>query len=215
MRNVLADLALESEAATALAMRLARAFDAQADEEQSLLRRILTPAAKYWICKRGPAVAAEAMEVLGGNGYVEEGPLARALPADAAQFDLGRRGQRHVPRRAAGARARRALHRRARRRASRRRAPAMRISMRTSTQLQRDLREPVQRRGPGARADAADRACRAGRAAGALRAAVCGGRVLRVAPRARALRRRCVRPSAERHGLRGDRRARLASPTGG
>jgi putative acyl-CoA dehydrogenase len=78
MRNVLADLALESEAATALAMRLARAFDAQNDEAQSLLRRVLTPAAKYWICKRGPAVAAEAMEVLGGNGFVEEFPLARA-----------------------------------------------------------------------------------------------------------------------------------------
>ena len=44
---------------------------------QSLLRRVLTPAAKYWICKRGPAVAAEAMEVLGGNGYVEDGPMAR------------------------------------------------------------------------------------------------------------------------------------------
>jgi putative acyl-CoA dehydrogenase len=77
MRNVLADLALEAEAATALALRLARAFDAGADEEQASLRRILTPAAKYWICKRGPAVGAEAMEVLGGNGYVEEGPLAR------------------------------------------------------------------------------------------------------------------------------------------
>ncbi len=77
MRNVLADLAIESEAATALAMRLAGAFDAQKDNQQSLLRRILTPAAKYWICKRGPAVAAEAMEVLGGNGYVEDGPMAR------------------------------------------------------------------------------------------------------------------------------------------
>jgi len=77
MRNVLADLALESEAATALAVRLAGAFDAQTDLQQSLLRRILTPASKYWICKRGPAVAAEAMEVLGGNGYVEDGPMAR------------------------------------------------------------------------------------------------------------------------------------------
>ena len=77
MRNVLADLALESEAATALSLRLARAFDAQTDEAESLLRRVLTPAAKYWICKRGPAVAAEAMEVLGGNGYVEEGVMAR------------------------------------------------------------------------------------------------------------------------------------------
>jgi putative acyl-CoA dehydrogenase len=77
MRNVLADLALESEAATALAMRLAGAFDAQADPQQALLRRVLVPAVKYWICKRGPAVAAEAMEVLGGNGYVEDGALAR------------------------------------------------------------------------------------------------------------------------------------------
>ena len=77
MRNVLADLALESEAATALALRLARAFDRHHEEEEALLRRVLTPAAKYWICKRGPAVGAEAMEVLGGNGYVEDGPLAR------------------------------------------------------------------------------------------------------------------------------------------
>ena len=77
MRSVLADLALESEAATALALRLARAFDAQDDEGEGLLRRVLTPAAKFWICRRGPMVAAEAMEVLGGNGYVEEGPLAR------------------------------------------------------------------------------------------------------------------------------------------
>jgi putative acyl-CoA dehydrogenase len=77
MRNVLADLAIESEAATALAVRLAGAFDAQTDARATLLRRILTPAAKYWICRRGPALAAEAMEALGGNGYVEEGPMPR------------------------------------------------------------------------------------------------------------------------------------------
>jgi len=77
MRNVLADLALECEAAIALAIRLARAFDAQQDELEAALRRVLTPVAKYWICKRAPAVGAEAMEVLGGNGYVEEGPIAR------------------------------------------------------------------------------------------------------------------------------------------
>jgi putative acyl-CoA dehydrogenase len=76
MRNVLADLALECEAAVVLAMRLARAFDSD-DEQEILLRRVMTPAAKYWICKRGPAVGAEAMEVCGGNGYIEEGPLAR------------------------------------------------------------------------------------------------------------------------------------------
>jgi putative acyl-CoA dehydrogenase len=81
MQNVLADLALESEAATAFALRLARCFDAhmsrQADPLEVLLGRILTPAGKYWLCKRGPAFGAEAMEVMGGNGYVEDGPLAR------------------------------------------------------------------------------------------------------------------------------------------
>jgi putative acyl-CoA dehydrogenase len=77
MQNVLADLALESEAATAFALRLARCFDEAADPCQALLGRVLTPAGKYWLCKRGPAFGAEAMEVLGGNGYVEDGPLAR------------------------------------------------------------------------------------------------------------------------------------------
>ncbi|MQA18721.1 isovaleryl-CoA dehydrogenase [Rugamonas rivuli] len=77
MQNVLADLALESEAATAFAMRLARCFDQGDDPAQALLARILTPAGKYWICKRGPAFGAEAMEVIGGSGYVEDGPLAR------------------------------------------------------------------------------------------------------------------------------------------
>ena len=77
MRNVLADLSLEYEAAVALAMRLARAFDAGDDPAEAAFRRLVTPAAKYWVCKRGPAFAAEAMEVLGGNGYVEEAPLGR------------------------------------------------------------------------------------------------------------------------------------------
>ena len=78
MANVLADLALESEAATLLAFRLARAFDASAvDERERELQRILTPVAKYWVCKRMVPVAVEAMECLGGNGYVEEAPLAR------------------------------------------------------------------------------------------------------------------------------------------
>lgn len=79
MRNVLADLSLECEAAVMLTMRLARAYDAQADEGAARLRRLLTPAAKYWVCKRAPAVCAETMEVLGGNGYVEDGPIARRL----------------------------------------------------------------------------------------------------------------------------------------
>ncbi|HEX8476738.1 MAG TPA: isovaleryl-CoA dehydrogenase [Telluria sp.] len=77
MQNVLADLALESEAATVFALRLARCFDESADPAQALLARILTPAGKYWLCKRGPGFGAEAMEVMGGNGYVEDGPLAR------------------------------------------------------------------------------------------------------------------------------------------
>jgi putative acyl-CoA dehydrogenase len=73
MRNVLADLALESEAATALAIRLARAFDNPADAHEAAMARLLTPIAKFWICKRGSHFAQEAMECLGGNGYVEEG----------------------------------------------------------------------------------------------------------------------------------------------
>ena len=77
MRNVLADLALECESHIALVMRLARAFDAQEDQAETLLRRVLTPVAKYWVCKRAPTVIAETMEVLGGNGYIEEGPIAR------------------------------------------------------------------------------------------------------------------------------------------
>jgi putative acyl-CoA dehydrogenase len=78
MQNVLADLAVESEAATALALRVAGAFDrAGGDPVEAALRRIVTPAAKYWLGKRAPAAIAEAMEVLGGNGYVEESPLPR------------------------------------------------------------------------------------------------------------------------------------------
>lgn len=73
MRNVLADLALESEAATALAMRLARAFDRPGQAHEAAMARLLTPVAKFWICKRGSHFAQEAMECLGGNGYVEEG----------------------------------------------------------------------------------------------------------------------------------------------
>jgi len=78
MRSVLADLALESEAATAISLRLARAFDSDAESEIAL-RRALTSAAKFWVCKRGCELAAEALEVLGGNGYTEELPLARMV----------------------------------------------------------------------------------------------------------------------------------------
>jgi putative acyl-CoA dehydrogenase len=77
MTNVLADLALESEAATALALRLARMFDSPEGHPDRSLARLVTPAAKFWLGKRGPPLAAEAMEVLGGSGYVEESILPR------------------------------------------------------------------------------------------------------------------------------------------
>jgi putative acyl-CoA dehydrogenase len=73
MQNVLADLAVESEAATALAVRLAAAVDAG----ESAFVRLAGAAAKFWVCKRTPAVVAEALEVLGGNGYVEESGMPR------------------------------------------------------------------------------------------------------------------------------------------
>jgi len=77
MTAVVADLALESEAATATAMRLARAHDDDASDEERAFRRLATPVAKYWVCKRGPGHAYEALECLGGNGYTESFPLAR------------------------------------------------------------------------------------------------------------------------------------------
>ncbi|MDX6677810.1 MAG: putative acyl-CoA dehydrogenase [Solirubrobacteraceae bacterium] len=79
MRNVLADLCVESEAATALAMRLARAYDeaAAGDAGARALQRVATAIAKYWVCKRGPGHAFEALECLGGNGYVEESGMPR------------------------------------------------------------------------------------------------------------------------------------------
>lgn len=77
MRNVLADMAVEAEAAARLALRLARAYDRPGDPAESAFARMVTPAAKYWICKRGPTLGAEAMEVLGGNGYVEDSGMPR------------------------------------------------------------------------------------------------------------------------------------------
>jgi len=77
MQNVIADMAIEAEAAMRLSLRLARAYDRPDDPSEAGFARIVTPAAKYWICKRGPMLAGEAMEVLGGNGYVEESPMPR------------------------------------------------------------------------------------------------------------------------------------------
>jgi putative acyl-CoA dehydrogenase len=75
MQNVIADLAVESEAATVVAMRLASAVDNLHDPHEAALRRIALPLAKFWVCKRTPFMVAEALECLGGNGYVEESVL--------------------------------------------------------------------------------------------------------------------------------------------
>jgi len=77
MRNVLADLTLESEAATALSMRMARALDNERDEGEALLVRLGTGLGKYWVCKRMPQHVAEAMECIGGSGVMEDSPMPR------------------------------------------------------------------------------------------------------------------------------------------
>jgi putative acyl-CoA dehydrogenase len=79
MANVLADLALESEAATYAAIRLAGATDrvARGDEQEAMVRRVALAVSKYWVCKRAPSHAAEALECLGGNGYVEDSGMPR------------------------------------------------------------------------------------------------------------------------------------------
>jgi putative acyl-CoA dehydrogenase len=79
MANVLADLAVESEAATYAAIRLAGATDrvARGDEQEAMVRRVALAVSKYWVCKRAPSHAAEALECLGGNGYVEDSGMPR------------------------------------------------------------------------------------------------------------------------------------------
>ena len=81
MTAVLADLTLESEAASTLALRLAGAADraARGDAQEAALLRLALPAAKYWVCKRSPMITAEALECLGGNGYIEESVMPRLL----------------------------------------------------------------------------------------------------------------------------------------
>jgi len=86
MAQVLADMVLDVEAATALSFRLARAFDGGTDEDEVAYRRLMTPVTKYWVCKTAPALVYEAMECMGGNGYVEEGGfplLYREVPVNA------------------------------------------------------------------------------------------------------------------------------------
>jgi putative acyl-CoA dehydrogenase len=182
MKNVLADLALESEAATALSLRLARSFDRPADAHEQAMQRLLTPVAKFWICKRGSHFAQEAMECLGGNGYVEEGGegimarIYREMPVNSiwegagnimaldllqsfAQSRCGRRAgaragprQGHAPR--AGPPGRQPAH------------------PRGTDGHRNGSPPPGARRGPG----------RAGRAAGANRAQRRVRRLLRLAP---------------------------------
>ncbi len=78
MQRVIADMALDVAAATALSFRLARSFDeAASDRGEAAFARVMTPVVKYWVCKIAPGLLYEAMECLGGNGYVEEAPLAR------------------------------------------------------------------------------------------------------------------------------------------
>ena len=86
MTRVLADMVLDVEAATVLAFRLARAFDGGTDEDETAYRRLMTPVTKYWACKTAPSLVYEAMECMGGNGYVEEGGfplLYREVPVNA------------------------------------------------------------------------------------------------------------------------------------
>jgi len=86
MLQVLADMALDVEAATVLVFRLARAFDGRDDADETAYRRLMTPITKYWVCKIAPALTFEAMECLGGNAYVEEGGfplLYREAPVNA------------------------------------------------------------------------------------------------------------------------------------
>ena len=108
MQRVLADMALDVAAATALSFRLARILrrGGRRPRRGRASRRLMTPVVKYWVCKMAPALIYEAMECLGGNGYVEEAPLPRLLSRGAGQRDLGGLRQRHGARRAARAAAR-------------------------------------------------------------------------------------------------------------
>ena len=98
MHNVLADLALESEAATALMMRLARAYDQPTDEHERAFARIATAVGKFWVCKRAPQQSAKPSSVSAATA-TSRNRSCRACIAKPAEFHLGRLGQRHVSRR--------------------------------------------------------------------------------------------------------------------
>ena len=90
MVNVLADLALESEAATVATMRIARGVRLEDSEGEAAFRRLALAVMKYWVCKRGAPLAAEALECLGGNGYVEEAFRWPSSTATSSSAPCGR-----------------------------------------------------------------------------------------------------------------------------
>ena len=201
MQNVLADLAVESEAATALAIRLAAALDAG----ESAFLRLAGAAAKFWVCKRTPGVVAEAMEVLGGNGYVEESGLPRLYrqsplnsiwegSGNVIALDVLRAMGRSSDTLAAVTR---------RDRARPRRRPPLRRRRQAAA---RRARRPRRTAPPGAADRRTAGAVPAGLAAAAARPGGRRRRVLRLSP-GRGLGRR-PRHAAGRHGGRGDHRAR-------
>ena len=217
MGSVLADLILESEAATTLAIRLAGAADraARGDAAEAALLRVALPAAKHWVCKRAPLHAAEALECLGGNGYVEESGMPRLYrdsPLNSIWEGSGNvtaldllRALRRQPAAAEALTAELALAAGADRRLDAR--PA-RLTARPGVGLSAGRSDGPGRRVRGPAAGRADHPHAAGRAAGPARASGGGGRFLRFPARrrrrGRAGRAGCpVRHAARRSG--GDR----------
>ena len=200
MRNVLADLAVEAEAATVLALRLAHAVDSGERD----FRRLAVAVGKYWVCKRTPAVVGEALECLGGNGYVEESGLPRLYreaPLNSIWEGSGNvnaldvlRALAREPAAVEAFRAEVALARGADRRLD---AAADRLAKELVTADE----------GVGPPAGGVDGAGAAGLAAGAALPGVRGGRVLRLAARGRRAAGAGARHAARRAGHRRDRRA--------
>ena len=187
MQNVLADLAIESEAATVAAMRMARAFDeAHAGDEAAVeFRRLATPVLKYWTCKRAPVHAVEALECLGGNGYVEESGMPRLYrESPLASIWEGSGNVQCLDVLRAMARNPRVASRPSSPR-SRRRAARSRASTQRSPTLRDELVRPRGDRDPRPQRGRADGARAPGLAAGSLRRSGGRRRVLRLAPRRR------------------------------
>ncbi len=193
MAGVLADLAIESEATTMAAFRLAGATDraARGDAQEAAFRRLALAATKYWVCKRAPAHAAEALECLGGNGYVEESGMPRLYREAPLQSIWEGSGNVAAPRRAprpdAAARVGRGVLRRARPGGRRRPAPG-----RGGGQAAQGTRRPVRGQGPSPGRSHGTHP--AGRAARPPRGPRCGGRLRRLAAGRRFRRPRRLGP---------------------